>query len=300
MSLLREIQDAAVDSKGDLASLLRRCKILAARLGNEEFKSWVEQELSGYETVETLPDYRVFSVHSKGHFSGAFGSGLKNAPIPMSCIPEEFREALEHSYLTAPVSTLQALISKSKNGVLEEPWNPDLVALVGQKIYRHMNCMQAWKVVPEANIVGALDAVRTRILNFALEIEAANPQAGEAPLNSNPIPQSTVQHIFNTYVSGNIQNMAAGNAGEVAQRAKSSEKASIEILQHLIEAIKDSSADAAVKELLVQQVYEMRSAADTEGFKEHYRKFIGTLADHMQVLGSAVSPYLPALTAMLP
>lgn len=183
MSLLREIQGAAIDSKGDLASLLRRCKILAARLGNEEFKSWVEQELSGYETVETLPDYRVFFVHSKGHFSGAFGSGLKNAPIPMSRIPEKFRETLEHSYLTAPVSALQALISKSENGVLEEPWNPDLVAHLGQKIYQHMNCMQAWKVIPEANIVGALDAVRTRILNFALEIEAANPQAGEAPLN---------------------------------------------------------------------------------------------------------------------
>ena len=36
MSLLREIQDAAVDSDVELATLLRKCKVLGARLGNSE------------------------------------------------------------------------------------------------------------------------------------------------------------------------------------------------------------------------------------------------------------------------
>lgn len=48
MSLLREIQDAAISSDVELAVLLRKCKVLAARLGSNEFKSWVESELSGY------------------------------------------------------------------------------------------------------------------------------------------------------------------------------------------------------------------------------------------------------------
>jgi hypothetical protein len=36
MRLLREIQDAAVDGASDLESLLRKCRVLAARLKHDE------------------------------------------------------------------------------------------------------------------------------------------------------------------------------------------------------------------------------------------------------------------------
>jgi len=52
VSLLREIQEAAIDSRVELTTLLRKCKVLAARLGNVEFKEWVEQELNGYKSKE--------------------------------------------------------------------------------------------------------------------------------------------------------------------------------------------------------------------------------------------------------
>jgi AbiTii len=51
MTLLREIQAAATDSKTDIATVLRKAKILAARLQNLEFRSWVDQELNGYEGI---------------------------------------------------------------------------------------------------------------------------------------------------------------------------------------------------------------------------------------------------------
>ncbi|MEG0179830.1 MAG: hypothetical protein RR654_09790, partial [Oscillospiraceae bacterium] len=44
---------------------------------------------------------------------------------------------------------------------------------------------------------GIVDIVKTKILNFVLEIEVINPEAGEAKLNSNPIPQEKVSQIFN-------------------------------------------------------------------------------------------------------
>ena len=48
MSLLREIQEAAIDGSIDLPTLLRKCKVLAARLGNDDFTDWVDAELNGY------------------------------------------------------------------------------------------------------------------------------------------------------------------------------------------------------------------------------------------------------------
>ncbi len=299
MSLLREIQDAAIDSNTNLAVLLRKCKVLAARLGNEEFKQWVENELSGYPDIDSLPDYRILKVNSKGHFSGPFQSGLRNADIPMSCIPKELRKNLSHSYLVQPVASMESLVvSDSNSGTLQEPWIPDVVAHVGQNIYEGMNCMQAWKVIPTSAMVAALDAVRNRILNFVLEIEAESPTAGEAPANSNPLPQDKVQQIFNTYITGTVQNVATGstNVNQEATSYAENDKLFIELL----DALTKSNKDKEITSELAATVEEMRSTQGTENFKCHYQQFMSILADHMQVFGPIVAPFLPSLSSLMP
>ena len=75
-----------------------------------------------------------------------------------------------------------------------------------------MVCVQAWKVIPSTKLEGIVDIVKTKILNFVLEIEVINPEAGEAKLNSNPIPQEKVSQIFNINISGNVGNLASGNS----------------------------------------------------------------------------------------
>jgi AbiTii-like protein len=41
MTLLRKIQDAAIDSQTNIGDVLRQCAVLAVRLRNEPFKKWV-------------------------------------------------------------------------------------------------------------------------------------------------------------------------------------------------------------------------------------------------------------------
>lgn len=212
VSLLREIQDAAIDGSVQLPSLLRKCKVLAARLGNEKFSQWVDAELNGYPSPESLPDYRVVFVISKGHFSGPSGSGLRNGDIPISCIDSKFRDLLTHCYLMDPSASLEALVDKGKGPTATEPWLPDLVAHVGRNIYEGMVCIQAWKVLPLTAVIAAIDAIRNRILSFVLEIEVEAPDAGEAPLNSRPLPPEKVTQIFNTIISGDVQNVATGSS----------------------------------------------------------------------------------------
>jgi hypothetical protein len=219
MSLLRDIQDGAVDNSTDLPTILRKCKILAARLGNEPFKQWVEHELNGYKSIDDLPDYRILTVTSYGNFAGSFGSGLNNAPIPLGCLPEKYRDHLQHSYLTSPISAYVSLLDGDKEGNPQETWSPDLVARYGSKIYQGMNCISAWKLLPINALFALVDTVRNRILSFVLEIEGEAPDAGEAPPNSQPIPQERVTNIYNTYIAGNAHNVAAGGA-EVSQVAQ--------------------------------------------------------------------------------
>ncbi len=297
MSLLREIQNAAIDSKIELAVLLRKCKVLAARLKNPEFKQWVENEISGYKSSESLPDYRIFKVNSKGHFSGPFQSGLRNADIPLSCIDKEFHEFLSHAYFTQPVASMESLLDDAQ-GNLQEPWHPDIVALFGQQIYEGMNCMQAWKVIPRGAVVATLDAVRNRILNFALELEAEFPDVGEESNDENPLKEQKIHHIFNTYITGNVQNMATGSTN-VNQKAISN-STDIELFKNLLDALHKSEGDKHIKSELTNTVEEMQaSQSNSRLFRENYCKFMTILADHMQVFGPIVAPFLAQLASKI-
>jgi hypothetical protein len=299
MSLLRDIQDAAIDANTELSTLLRKCKVLAARLNNAEFNKWVEYELNGYPSVEELPEYRILRVNSKGHFSGPFNSGLRNADIPLFCIPEKYREFIEHSYLVDPIASIENLIKHKDSRNPQEPWSPDLVAIVSKDIYHNMSCMQAWKVIPKQAIIAVAETVRNRVLNFVLEIEAEAPESGEAPLKSSPIPQEKIHQIFNTYITGDVQNIATGSSN-FRQKAIQKSSTDNKIFEDIIAAISEVKDDLNTKSSLVLSIEAMRETNGKIEFKEKYQDFMSILADHMQVYGPIVAPFLPMLASLIP
>lgn len=211
MSLLREIQNSAIDGSTDLETLLRKCRVLAARLKNDEFKQWVQWELDGYPANSVIPDYRKFHGHCFGHFAGAFQSGMRNAPIPEMNIPEDIREALTHISFRDGVSSIRDLIESCDDDTgLRMQWPADAAVLFGREIYERMNLMQGWLSISKSAIVGILSTVRNRILNFALEIEESNPDAGEAAPGTLPLPKEVVSQIVNYHIYGNVGNVASG------------------------------------------------------------------------------------------
>lgn len=82
MALLHQIQEAVVQEGSDLGSVLLKLRLLASKLGSDVLEEWVKHESEGYPKDSEIPSYRVVAVSYKGTFSGAFGSGITNAPIP--------------------------------------------------------------------------------------------------------------------------------------------------------------------------------------------------------------------------
>lgn len=222
MSLLRDIQNSAIDSENNISTLLRQCKVLAIRMGSNELGEWADQELNGYKDFKNLPNYRIISTELRGNFSGAFGKTLNNAPIPLSCFDKKFRDDLANAYGTQPISSYGALIkstSKGENFIEQIP--ADLVAYYSQKIYPGMVCLSAWKEIPHGSIVSLVDVVRNKILDFALKIETEIPEAKEIEnisKNSFPSIQEKVSQAFHTTIYGNVGNIADGNTN-VSQTA---------------------------------------------------------------------------------
>ncbi|HVU37447.1 MAG TPA: hypothetical protein VHC95_03875 [Opitutales bacterium] len=211
MSLLQEIQNAAIDGSSDIETVLRKCRLLAARLKHEDFKNWVQWELDGYPDDVDLPDYREFHGQCYGHFSGPFGSGIKNAQIPESCIPNTIKDILTMRKFRGGIGSLAYLVNGHSENSLRSPWPADAYPLFHNRVYERMVLIQAWVDIPKNVIVGMVSTVRNRILNFAIEIEASNPDAGEASLGSVPVPEAKVTQIFNTNIYGNVGNVSSGH-----------------------------------------------------------------------------------------
>src|SRR4051794_40500878 len=112
MQLLSDIIDLSVSSKEPLSVLLRKCLVLSAKLKNDRLKIWATKELGGYAPDDELPDYRILSVHSAGHFSGPFGAEIRNRPLPLAILREEHRKIVELAYLSEPIAAYEALLEK--------------------------------------------------------------------------------------------------------------------------------------------------------------------------------------------
>ena len=93
MSLLRDIQTAAIDSNTNITDLLRKCKVLAVRLRSKEFETWVDHELNGYNDKKDLPKYRILDIQAYGYFAGAFNSAIPNGAIPPAVLPDNIEGA---------------------------------------------------------------------------------------------------------------------------------------------------------------------------------------------------------------
>lgn len=296
MSLLRDIQNDAVNSSVNVSDLLRKCKILAYRLGNEDFKSWVEFELNGYNSEDLLPDYRILVVGSKGYFVGRYGKSLSNADIPTHDLPDWLKETCTKAKFCSPIATLESYTVNDKNGHLTQSWDPVILVNYGSKMYSDLNCIQAHKLIPVASVRGIIDTVKTKILNFVLEIEALNPEAGEADLNSSPISQEKLTQIFNINITGNVQNLASGNHQSTVNQ-NISNNASQEFLE-LLNELKKSSLDELIAEEVAKKIEALSASVGTNEYKTLYGELMSFASNHVTVLGFLAS-YIPMMISYI-
>lgn len=217
MSLLAEIRDSCANSSVKLGDLLRKCLVLAARLDQEEFRQWAEHELNGYDGGARLPDYRVLKAIPKGNFLGFDGTQFRSAQIPSLALPEGIQETVGVVHLRDPISSLEEL-ARSKEDVLEVPWPADLVALVGRRMFRNMNCLGAWEEIPRGAIVAVVEAVRNRTLKLTLEVESELGEEAGGMADFRSVEPDRVGQMVQNIIYGNVGNIAA-HSKDVRQEA---------------------------------------------------------------------------------
>lgn len=104
------------------------------------------------------------------------------------------REALFTFEVRSGVAELDDLAATGK-GTFTQTW-PAAAQVFYRDIRDGAQLERAYILVPRGAVVSVLDSVGSRLLDFALEIEALSPDAGEAT-GAAPLPAQAVSQVFN-------------------------------------------------------------------------------------------------------
>jgi len=276
MSLIEQIQQAAVDSDSDLGQVLRLCKILAARLDSRPLEEWLSWESNGYPKEADLPNYRVFPLILKGHFTGAFGSALRFAPIPAASIPKAIRESVTRFHCRQSVSAIADII-KPRPGSLRAPLQ-NMAPYLGTSVYSDMNCLDVWGEFSDSQLVEVLNSVRNRVLDFVLALWKEHPNAGEPVASDKKIKSDQVSQIFHTTVYGGAANVVgAGHHSTLTFSIQSGDFRALE------QTLREKGVEPADLAALQQAINDDPKPVDASKFGPRVANWIGNM------LGKAAS-----------
>ena len=213
MSLLYQIQESVVQESCDLGSVLLRLRLLASRLGSDILEEWVKHESEGYPNEVDVPSYRIVGVSYKGTFSGSFGSGIRNAPIPPYLIQQFAGQQWVNYEVRGSISAVDDTIKNSADGGSFGIDASNLILLLQGKIYPgYPACHVIEGTISPISFIEIRQTVRSRILELTIELDKAIPAAalvtfgasGNEAKNSEKVQQISQQIIYGNFTNSNI------------------------------------------------------------------------------------------------
>lgn len=213
-SLLDQIIDGSSDGTIKTADLLRKVQVAATRVGAPDVVRWVQQELQGYPDDATLPSYRAMTTGVTGLFTGPMRSRMNHQLPPHTDFTSDFEIKLRQ-----PLTTLQSFADAEKDAEVHWPaWRVrDYEETETFRIEFH-GLFDAWNVITRQSLLGLVDTVRSKAMEFALGLQQDFPDAGTVGGPSVQTDSAVAPVVFNTTnnIYGHGTNIATGH--DIAQK----------------------------------------------------------------------------------
>ena len=236
MKLLREIRDSVTNSTVEISTVLRKAKVLAVTLENQEFKDWVSHELGGYPDKVTIPEYREIASPLLGNFVGPFHK-VSGYLLPVSQMPDFMRESALSFPFPNPIKEIESMALTGGDD-LRHPWPTEAVIVLGStiRLAGNYSLVEVYQPISRAQLEKIIDAVRNRLLDFLLALQEIDPQTLESEDALRELPKETVNQVFHLSVYGSHNILAAGTGFSqmVTQAIPQNDEGAL--LQHLRQA----------------------------------------------------------------
>lgn len=207
-SLIQELQAGAINSSSNISELLSKAKVVAVKLNLDEFLQWIEQEMNGYGNKQSVPDYRIMKGEVKG-FNPYRGW------IPISFNNPKTQEQLSKRGAKQSIGELDYLLKTVSVNNFQMPFPPEIVAEL-RKSFDDFAPPKITLEISTSEVAGVLNAVRNKILDWALKLEKSGITGDGLSFSSSD--QEKAKKVVATYHIESISNFA-GVIGSVSEGA---------------------------------------------------------------------------------
>jgi AbiTii len=167
--LIDDIIQLLSNEQGSLTEALLKTKLLLHQVQRKDLVSWVNHELTGYPEAADLPDYRILESRVKGDLM-APGWMANDQAIPIMHLEKDYREKLEKSEMRESLALVQELATKPQSSI-RQPFPPEANRKLGSNLGNGWKIQSAWCEISVLSVQNILIQVRSRLLDFVLELK---------------------------------------------------------------------------------------------------------------------------------
>lgn len=209
MKLLNEIIDILSSQSSSLTDALLKTKVLLHKIGHKELVEWVNNELNGYHHDIRLPEYRILPTNVLANISN-MAYEANSHPIPLGHLQEEERKFLETAKFYQSLAVLEKLVEDQESSLqIQIPMEYN--GILSKGLSNGYVIQRAWRLIGIADVSQILVQVRSRLLDFMLEL---NDQLGD-DVTDNEIKQRTdfidAKGLFHNAMFGDNVTIVIGN-----------------------------------------------------------------------------------------
>ena len=289
-ALVPELVHAAMEPSTSPSDVLRQALVVARRLAVPELTDWISSELNGYDPKE-VPDYR----RVRGELIVVTEDGIEPLFIPSAALTE----VLSNQIVDVPVFDLQMHVQNiEKPFCIPSPLSirDPLLVIAGRQKKGHSAIM-----VSAVQIQGILEKVKTRVLEWALDLEAKGV-LGEG-MTFTPQEKQTVQeqHYHFGDVSGSQIQIGSNGSHQTQTQTGGDTAALSALIEVLREVIQQGRLEAEAREELQAELATLQAqAASPKPKRAIIKATAGSIKAVLEnaaggVLSAKVQPYLTAL-----
>jgi len=258
MSLVLELQKAALDHHLSVSHLLRKALVVARKLKLSEFQKFVDTELTGY--IASVPEYRIIrgSCMVKNPFHGY---------QPLNFPKEEIANSLSRRGVNSAIAELESLINDNNSkAILTMRYPTEIECDLSSQLHGLIPEL----VVGRDQIVGILDSVRNIVLNWSLKLEE-DGIVGEG-MSFSEKEKQTASRITNiNYISQMVSSQLQQGTSNTVKYTETNQmnfKAVRELLEQIKEQLVNMNNQPEQKAEFQADIYTIESQINSPKPKE--------------------------------
>lgn len=247
-SLVLDLQKELMSRDCDILQALRHAHVIAVKLGLDDIDKWIQCELNGYSSDDTVPKYRYMT-------------GVLKAKNPYrGWIPAVITDKSNNQpYNTVPLCESMSGLIEIRNQCTNGTFCYTFPASVAMEMLRHSSSpayMEISLFISVHNLSAVEDKVKNNLLQWTLELEKKGILGEnmtfnrEETLSAKAIAASTI-NVYGTYVNGDVTHsqIVSGNNNSATYNEADVKAA--------IEEIKDSIKTEKISEENMECVLEI-------------------------------------------